>query len=122
MTEDFIDTAGIEGYHAHVYYDAATRGVAERLRHALGERFPVRLGRWHDEPVGPHPVSMYQAAFDADVLADLLPWLMLNRGELNILVHPLTGDDYSDHARFALWLGASLPLRLEALRRGRAPE
>lgn len=121
MTDDFIDTAGIEGYHAHIYYDGATRAAAERLRLAIGEQFSVRLGRWHDEPVGPHPVSMYQVAFAVDELPRLLPWLMLNRGALDILVHPLTGDDYRDHAQFALWLGAKLPLRLEVLRRGRAP-
>jgi DOPA 4,5-dioxygenase len=47
---------------------------------------------------------------------------MLNRRGLNILVHPLTGDDYDDHARFALWLGTALPLRLETLRRAPASE
>lgn len=117
MTDDFIDAAGIEGYHAHIYYDGATRGTAERLRQAIGERFAVRLGRWHDEPVGPHPISMYQVAFAVDELPRLLPWLMLNRGGLNVLLHPLTGDDYEDHARFALWLGTPQPLRLEVLRR-----
>jgi aromatic ring-cleaving dioxygenase len=117
MTDDLIDTAGIEGYHAHIYYDAATRGIAERLREQIGARFTARLGRWHDEPVGPHPISMYQVAFAVDELPRLLPWLMLNRGGLSILVHPLTGDDYEDHARFALWLGAPQPLRLETLHR-----
>lgn len=121
MSDDFIDAAGIEGYHAHVYYDPSTRGAAERLRQAIGERFATRLGRWHDEPVGPHPIAMYQVAFAVDELPRLLPWLMLNRGELSVLVHPLTGDDYADHALFALWLGAPQPLRLETLRRGRAP-
>ncbi len=121
MTDEFIDAAGIAGYHAHVYYDRATRGWAERLRRAIGERFATRLGRWHDEPVGPHPASMFQIAFAVGELARLLPWLMLNRDGLSILLHPLTGDDYEDHARFALWLGAPLPLRLEALRRGASP-
>ena len=122
MAEAFADTAAIEGYHAHVYYDPATRGAAERLRQALGERFRVRLGRWHDVPVGPHPGAMYQVAFDGGEFPRLLPWLMLNRDGLTILVHPLTGDDYEDHARFALWLGTPLPLRLEVLRRAPAPE
>jgi aromatic ring-cleaving dioxygenase len=122
MAEAFADTAGIEGYHAHVYYDAATRGVAERLRQALDERFPVRLGRWHDVPVGPHPGAMYQVAFDVAEFPRLVPWLMLNRAGLSVLVHPLTGDDYEDHARHALWLGTPLPLRLEMLRRGPAAE
>jgi aromatic ring-cleaving dioxygenase len=122
MTETFADSAGIQGYHAHIYYDAQTRGVAERLRQALGERFAVRLGRWHDMPVGPHPGAMYQVAFDVAEFPRLVPWLMLNRGGLSVLVHPLTGDDYEDHARFALWLGAPLPLRLEMLRRAPASE
>jgi aromatic ring-cleaving dioxygenase len=122
MSEAFADIGGIEGYHAHVYYDAATRGVAERLRDALGERFTVRLGRWHDVPVGPHPVAMYQVAFEVGEFPRLVPWLMLNREALSVLVHPLTGDDYEDHARFALWLGTPLPLRLDVLRRGSASE
>jgi aromatic ring-cleaving dioxygenase len=122
MTEAFADIAGIQGYHAHVYYDAPTRAVAERLRQALGERFVVRLGRWHDVPVGPHPGAMYQVAFDVAEFPRLVPWLMLNRQDLSVLVHPLTGDDYEDHARFALWLGTPLPLRLEVLRRAPASE
>jgi len=42
---------------------------------------------------------------------------MLNRGELGILVHPLSGDAYDDHSIFALWLGPQIDLRLEVLRR-----
>ena len=80
--------------------------------------FPdARLGRWHDQPVGPHPEAMYQIAFAADRLTAILPWLMLNRSGLTILVHPDTGDAYADHARHALWLGAMLPLRLDVLKR-----
>jgi len=44
----------ISGYHAHVYYNASSRAAAERVREGLGARFRVRLGRWHDKPVGPH--------------------------------------------------------------------
>lgn len=116
MTERFADPTAIEGYHAHIYYDRATRPAAERLRLALGERFSARLGNWHDEPVGPHRCAMYQVAFAAAELPRLLPWLMLNRDGLSVLVHPVTGNDYNDHARFALWLGTPLPLRLEVLK------
>ncbi len=110
----------ITGYHAHIYYDSGSRAAAAALREALAERFRVALGRWHDAPVGPHPQSMYQVAFPVEEFARLVPWLMLNRGELVVLVHPLTGDEYEDHAHHALWLGAKLPLTLEVLKRGSA--
>ena len=119
MAERFAEPEQIRSYHAHVYYDAATRPVAERLREAIGNRFDTELGRWHDEPVGPHPVSMYQVAFPVSEFPRLVPWLMLNRGGLSVLVHPQTEDAYDDHTIHALWLGAPLPLRVEGLRRNR---
>lgn len=109
------DPSRIEGFHAHIYYDPETRPVAERLREAIGAAFAVQLGRWHDQPVGPHPVSMYQVAFVVTEFPRLVPWLMLNRESLSILVHPLTGNDYDDHAHYALWLGQPLALRLDQL-------
>jgi len=119
MAEAFVDPAGIEGYHAHLYYAPETRPLAERLREAISERFPqARIGSWHDEPVGPHPVAMYQVAFAVEEFSRFVPWLMLNREGLNILVHPLTDDSVADHTRSALWLGSPLPLRVEVLRRG----
>jgi aromatic ring-cleaving dioxygenase len=122
MAEASADPGHIEGYHAHVYYAPETRVIAERLRAAIGDRFQARLGSWHDEPVGPHSVAMYQVAFAAEEFARLVPWLMLNREGLNVLVHPLSGDSVADHTRFAAWLGTPLPLRLDVLRRGPRPE
>ena len=109
------DIAAITDYHAHVYYDPAkSRGRAERLRERVAAAFPqAKLGRWHDEIVGPHPQSMYQIAFPAGTLAAFVPWLMLNRDGLTVLLHPETGDDYTDHSAHAAWFGAVLPLRLE---------
>jgi aromatic ring-cleaving dioxygenase len=105
----------ISEYHAHVYYDPhATRSRAAQLRERVAAEFPkARLGRWHDELVGPHTQSMYQIAFPSRLLASFLPWLMLNRDGLTILLHPETGNDYRDHTAHAAWLGALLPLRLE---------
>jgi aromatic ring-cleaving dioxygenase len=34
-----------------------------------------------------------------------MPWLMLNRDGLGVLVQPETGDAYADHARHAAGLG-----------------
>ena len=111
----------ITQYHAHIYYDPArTREHAARLRDELARICPdARLGRWHDQTVGPHPQAMYQVAFAPEHLPTILPWLMLNRAGLTILLHPETGNDYADHSRHAVWLGAVLPLRLEVLKGAR---
>ncbi|MEH6526086.1 MAG: DOPA 4,5-dioxygenase family protein [Sneathiella sp.] len=103
----------ISGYHAHIYYDAQSREKASVLREQLDETFNVSLGRWRDEPVGPHPTSMYQIAFEAADFSKIVPWLMINRQDLDILVHPETGNDLEDHRDNALWLGEKLPLKLE---------
>jgi aromatic ring-cleaving dioxygenase len=118
MVETLTDPAIISGYHAHLYYAPETRPIAERLRAAIAQRFPgARIGNWHEEPVGPHPVSMYQVAFAGEEFPAIVPWLMLNREGLDVLVHPLTDDSVADHTVFALWLGTPLPLRVEVLRR-----
>jgi aromatic ring-cleaving dioxygenase len=108
--------SAVAHYHAHIYYDPAnSRGRAERLRQRVAKEFPqAKLGRWHDELVGPHPQSMFQIAFPARLLAAFVPWLMLNRDDLVVLLHPETGDDLADHTAHAAWFGAVLPLRLEA--------
>ena len=107
----------IRHYHAHIYYDLqSTREQAARLREQVSAAFSgATLGRWHDGPVGPHPQSMYQIAFSADLLASFLPWLMLNRAGLTILLHPETGNDHADHTDHAIWFGEILPLRLDVL-------
>lgn len=121
MSEGFADPSAISGYHAHLYYAPETRPIAERLRAAIAGRFPgARIGNWHDEPVGPHPVAMYQVAFATENFPRLVPWLMLNREGLSVLIHPLTDDSVADHTSFALWLGAPLPLRIDVLRKASA--
>jgi DOPA 4,5-dioxygenase len=119
MSEAFADPVTITGYHAHIYYDpATTRAAAAHLREGIGAAFPAAtLGSWHDEAVGPHTVAMYQVAFAVDEFPRLVPRLMLNRGGLDVLVHPLAGSAYDDHTIYAMWLGDKLPLKLDVLKR-----
>jgi DOPA 4,5-dioxygenase len=110
------DPGAIHGWHAHIYYDPATRSRAEWLRERIAEGFPEAvLGRWHDRPVGPHPQSMYQVAFPPGLFPRLVPFLALNRQGLAMLVHPETGRQRADHLEHALWLGAVLPLDASVL-------
>jgi DOPA 4,5-dioxygenase len=119
VSETEATSAAIHGWHAHVYFDAATRPQAEAVRAALAAAFPAAtLGRWHDQPIGPHTRGMYQVAFDPGLMPALLPWLMLNRHGLAVLVHPETGRDLADHTAHAAWLGEMLPLRLDVLSAG----
>ena len=110
----------ISGFHAHVYYDAVTREAAARVREGLAQ-FDVRLGSWHDEPVGPHPKSMYQVVFSPEQFAEVVPWLMLHRKGLDVLVHPETGDNVKDHLERCLWLGERLQLNIGIFRRSGKP-
>ena len=110
------DAAENAGFHAHVYFDAATREKAVGFREAIAGRFAVELGRWHEGPIGPHTSAMYQVAFSPEQFASIVPWMMLNRGVLRVLVHPMTGDEVADHTSNPLWLGEPLPLDLDFIR------
>ena len=110
------DKSAIKGFHAHVYYDESSRALAADIRAAISAQFAVEMGRWRDKPVGPHPQSMYQVAFQPDQFDSLVPWLMLNHAGLNVLIHPRTDDDVADHSQRALWLGEKLELNIQFLR------
>ena len=112
----------ISGYHAHVYYDVATRPLAERLAETIAKAFPIQSGGFHDGPVGPHPIANLQIIFTVAEFQNVVPWLMLNRKGLDVLIHPLTDDSVEDHSRDALWLGTPVPLKLAALRPTYRPE
>ena len=110
------DVGAIHDYHAHVYYDPRSRERAALLRQWVQERFPVRMGSWHEVPVGPHVQAMYQIAFMPDLLPTLVPFLMLNRMGLTILLHPQSGRPRDDHTLHAVWMGQVLPVKTEVLK------
>jgi len=104
----------IMGYHAHIYFRSPEeRERAAVLRERIAERFSVQLGSWHDNLVGPHSLPMYQVAINDDVFPTFVPWLMLNRMGLIILVHPNTDRPRDDHLINALWLGERIPLMVD---------
>ena len=112
-----LDTNQIESWHAHVYFDETRRDAARAFRQEIEQRFgaSVQLGRFHERPVGPHPQWSYQVGFAADLFAELIGWLVLNHGALDIFVHPNTCDSLRDHRDSAIWIGRSYDLVLSAL-------
>jgi DOPA 4,5-dioxygenase len=104
------------GYHAHIYYDSNTKPKAAQLREVLLGKFKVEPGGFSDEPRGPHPISQFNVIFETSEFQDIVPWLMLNRDGLDVLVHPLTESSYDDHSKNAMWLGTPVSLKLDILR------
>ena len=111
------DFDAISDWHAHVYFDAASRDAALALRDEVVAQFGnrVALGRFHERPVGPHPQWSYQIAFAPGELADVVSWLCLNHGVLDVFLHPNTGDPLRDHRDSAIWIGRSYELDLHAV-------
>jgi aromatic ring-cleaving dioxygenase len=101
----------IESYHAHVYFDGAEqRKAASALHDEIARRFAVWISDLWDRPIGPHPLPMFEIAFETQQFAEMVPWLMLNRNGLAVLVHPNTGRPRRDHLDDSLWLGRVLDL------------
>jgi len=113
-----LDPSVIESWHAHVYFDASSRDAALALRATIEAELAgrIELGRFHEKPVGPHPMWSYQLAFPAAGFAHVVGWLALNHGALDVFVHPNTGEELRDHRDRALWLGRSYALDLSVLR------
>ena len=104
--------AQIRGFHAHVYYDEDTFERARALCESAGKRFPLKMGRMHRRPVGPHPCWSCQLAFAPELFGKVIPWLALNRDGLVVFIHPETGDDLADHTEHAIWMGKIEKLNL----------
>ncbi|PRD18865.1 UNVERIFIED_CONTAM: hypothetical protein NCL1_59199 [Trichonephila clavipes] len=79
---------------------------ARQLCERAAERFALSMGRMHERPVGPHPDWSCQLAFAPELLAEVLPWLLLNR------------DDLADHRDHALWIVPGRPRRQRLRRAG----
>lgn len=99
-------------YHAHVYFDPQQLSQAAQLHQELSH-LPVRLGRIHTLPIGPHPKPMFQVLFEAVDYAFVRAWLEAHRMDLDVLLHKETGDHLADHTTHTEWLGDAHNLRLE---------
>jgi DOPA 4,5-dioxygenase len=101
-----------KAYHAHIYFDEDTKAAAKTLCDASAEKHDLRVGRFHEKLVGPHPRWSCQVTFGSKDFDNYITWLDANREDLTVFVHALTGDDLKDHTDFAYWLGLEVELNL----------
>ncbi|GAA6048961.1 hypothetical protein JCM3770_007139 [Rhodotorula araucariae] len=104
----------------HVYYASkAQTEHARRLHERIRREFPeLRVYRFWETPVGPHPVPMFEVnTFTPEQFGALFGFLVAYRGDLSVLIHPNTHEsELLDHTTKATWMGERYPLILEPLR------
>jgi DOPA 4,5-dioxygenase len=105
----------VTAYHVHIYCQVEEIPQCQQLRilmlKELGDQI-AGAGPVRHRPIGPHPLPMFEAWFDAEHLAAVKDWCLKNHGNFSVLFHPLTGNAYEDHALYAEWMGPILPLDL----------
>ncbi len=101
-----------KAYHAHIYFDARSVQRVTEICEQISTEFGLKVGRIHQKPVGPHPRWSVQILFGQRDFDGFIPWLDAERGDLDVLVHGVTGDDYKDHTDHAYWLGQPVELDL----------
>lgn len=103
-------------FHAHIYFPLKNIKLAEQLKERIEtERKDVlNVFSLHMGLVGPHKMPMFEIHFANDE-RNLIEWLDEARGEMPVLIHPVTGDDLVDHTEKAIWLGRELGVFEEKL-------
>ncbi|KAL7800672.1 DOPA-like domain-containing protein [Trichoderma afarasin] len=113
-------------WHFHIYFllqsptetaaALALRDAVLRLRRD-GAFVAVPLQRVNKEPIGPHPAGSYEIWVPDTSFSEVFFYLATNRGNLSILVHPLTSQQRRDHETRNAWLGTPWPIYLDGLPR-----
>ncbi|OKL64003.1 hypothetical protein UA08_00828 [Talaromyces atroroseus] len=131
---DPLENGRRAGFDVHIYYipnNAGQTKFAKELHERIRREWladpkgkskvpELRIYRFWDRPVGPHPVPMFEVNLLSPAeFGAFVPWLVINRGPLSALVHPNTvneGEELRNHSQRAMWLGERIPLDLELLR------
>lgn len=110
----------IKSYDFHTYWNSGCpidKKFSTEFREKVQKEFAkeleagdLRLHKFWDHPIGPHPVTMWEldtaGKYDPALFARVLAFYQLNHGKLSVLIHPRTGKgDLIDHTEHALWLG-----------------
>ncbi|KAJ8095320.1 hypothetical protein PM082_010543 [Marasmius tenuissimus] len=122
--DEFVDPLDKKnnGFDFHVYYELAhaddvkyARELHERIRREFPE---LRIYRFWDKAIGPHPTGMFEVnTFNPHQTGTLFSWLTIYRGPCSVLIHPNTGNALKDHTELMSWIGKPWPLRTDFLSR-----
>ncbi|KAH9479389.1 putative 21.2 kDa protein [Psilocybe cubensis] len=109
------------GFDFHIYYmpsNHAETQYARELHERIRREFPeLRIYRFWDRPVGPHPTAMFEVnTFTPHQTGAFFSWLTVHRGPCSVLIHPNTNDPYRDHTELMSWMGRPWPLHTELLK------
>ncbi|RPA92385.1 hypothetical protein L873DRAFT_1817707 [Choiromyces venosus 120613-1] len=109
------------GFDAHVYFyqnNPEQVQFAKELWERVRREFPeLRIYKIFDKPLGPHTLAMFEVnILTPTQFGAFIPWLVINRGPLSVLLHPNTNDPLRDHTQRATWLGREVPVDTGLLR------
>lgn len=104
-------------FHAHIYFALRHIDQAKALHKKIkNERKDVTaIFPLVNHLVGPHKMPMFELHFSNDDKG-LIGWLESERGDMPVLIHPVSGDELLDHTERAIWLGRELGVFEETLR------
>jgi len=112
----------ITAYHFHTYFFVGNQRAEKEamefrkeLRKKIDDGFlsACSLNAVEVGPIGPHPYSQWEMCCNKTSLPQATAIHMQNRGNLSVLLHPLTRQDLDDHVGRATWIGEPVPLDSE---------
>lgn len=118
----------IASYDIHTYYrkqPSLEKDKILKLRAKLEKDFAkeieagdIRVHKVHDEPIGPHPIPMWEIDFKKpEIFVRVVPWYQIHHDGLPVLIHPKTNKgELIDHTEHALWIGYPQDLILDILK------
>eukprot|EP01126_Amoeba_proteus_P054915 TRINITY_DN677_c0_g1_i1.p1 TRINITY_DN677_c0_g1~~TRINITY_DN677_c0_g1_i1.p1 ORF type:complete len:195 (+),score=36.23 TRINITY_DN677_c0_g1_i1:116-700(+) len=134
----FLDPE-IKEWHFHVYWfqtNPISQTQALKLRQLLLQAVEARefivifngitseivpginetaIPKFNIHPIGPHPCGSFEVWTPKESFAPAMSWFMRHRGDLSILLHPLSRHEIEDHTGRSLWLGPPFRLDLTVL-------
>ncbi|ODV86323.1 hypothetical protein CANARDRAFT_231880 [[Candida] arabinofermentans NRRL YB-2248] len=120
-------TQNIVSYDFHLYYRTnhpTEKQTATSVIDSVHQEFSkeieeglIRVYKYHDQPIGPHPIGMVEVDVrDAFNFIRLLQFYTVNHKGLSVLIHPRSDKgELIDHTEHALWLGEKQALITEVL-------